>query len=457
MNHCDDFSRAELLRQTFATAGRGLPAIERGMPVPAGTGLSRRDFLARTGGLALTVFGASALGPRALGAGIEEAAAAAGDRILVSVFMPGGLDSLSLLAPVEDPAYGSLRSSLAIRPSAADRFAGDASLYWNPVAAPLRELHERGRITMIPAIGYASPDQSHFTSRHYWEVGELSPAGRVGWLGRYLDHHGAADNPLQGLSLNSTLAPALAAAEVPVAAVSDPASTDLWTRGCWGLTDQVFGALELMGGLGNAGGDLRAARKALTQVSELRDRLAPMQGAKFPYGAAVEYPSTSNSFPKRLAALAGMIGQGMPLRCVALNANGGYDTHDNQGATLDRDLALFAGSLAAFQADLEARGVADRVLVHVWSEFGRRAKENGTGTDHGAGGVSFLMGTQASGKTIEGFPGLGSGGIDKSGNLVATADFRGVYASLLEQWFDVDAAPIVPGARNFARYDLVAS
>ncbi len=308
---------------------------------------------------------------------------------------------------------------------------------------------------MIPAIGYSSPDQSHFTSRHFWEIGELSPSGRVGWLGRYLDRHGVADNPLQGLALNSSLAPALAASRVPVAAVADPSSTDLWTRGCWGLNQQMFDALELMGGLPGGGGGHPAARRAVAQVSELRDRLAPMQGAKFPFGSAVSYPTANTAFPKRLAALARMIGSGMPLRCVALNANGGYDTHDNQAATLDRDLGLFSQSLAAFQADLEARGVADRVLVHVWSEFGRRARENGTGTDHGAAGVSFVMGTQASGRTIEGFPGLGAGGVDRSGNLVATADFRGVYASLLEQWFGVDAEGIVPGAGNFKRYGLV--
>ncbi|MDP9384077.1 MAG: hypothetical protein M3P50_02385, partial [Actinomycetota bacterium] len=267
MSHCDDFSRAELLRATFASAGKGLPSIERGMPVPAGTGLSRRSFLARTGGLALTVFGASALGPHAFQAGIAEAAAATGDRILVSVFLPGGLDSLSLLTPAGDAGYARYRSSLAIRPSDADRFAGDERLYWNPVAAPLRDLHARGRISMIPAIGYSSPDQSHFTSRHFWEVGELSPSGRVGWLGRYLDRHGVADNPLQGLALNSSLAPALAASKVPVAAVADPSSTDLWTRGCWGLDQQMFDALELMGGLPGGGGELPAARRAVAQVS----------------------------------------------------------------------------------------------------------------------------------------------------------------------------------------------
>ena len=89
---------------------------------------------------------------------------------------------------------------------------------------------------MIPAIGYADPNQSHFTSRHFWEVGALDPSGRVGWLGRYLDRHGAADNPLQGLSLDYTLAPSLATSDMPVAAVSAPASYDLWTRDVWDAT-----------------------------------------------------------------------------------------------------------------------------------------------------------------------------------------------------------------------------
>ena len=101
-----------------------------------------------------------------------------------------------------------------------------------------------------------------------------------------------------------------------------------------------------------------------------------------------------------------MIDSGLPLRVVAMDANGGYDTHENQAATLSENLGLLSSSLAAFQADLEARGIADRVLVHVWSEFGRRPAANGSGTDHGAGGASLIMGTRASGTTVGEFPGL---------------------------------------------------
>ena len=175
-----------------------------------------------------------------------------------------------------------------------------------------------------------------------------------------------------------------------------------------------------------------------------------LSGAAGPQGAwqpRSPTRSTEHPFPDRLAALAEMIDRGLPLRVVAMDANGGYDTHENQAATLAENLGLLSSSLAAFQADLEARGIADRVLVHVWSEFGRRPAANGSGTDHGAGGASLMMGTRASGTTVGEFPGLAT--LDAHGNLRHTVDFRGVYRGLTEQWLGVDADGIVPGASRF--------
>src|SRR5581483_3162201 len=120
------------------------------------------------------------------------------------------------------------------------------------------------------------------------------------------------------------------------------------------------------------------------------------------------------------------IAAGLPLHAVALSAPGHYDTHSNQPGDLASGLQLTGDSLLAFQRDLEARGVADRVLVHVWSEFGRRARENGSaGTDHGAGGIGFLIGSRIAGRMIAEFPGV-TGGLDDLGTLRATADFRGI-------------------------------
>ena len=146
-----------------------------------------------------------------------------------------------------------------------------------------------------------------------------------------------------------------------------------------------------------------------------------------------------------------MVAAGLPLRCVALEATGEYDTHASQASALTPALTTTAASLYAFQRDLEARGVADRVLTLVWTEFGRRAKENGSGgTDHGAAGTAFLIGTRAAGTQVGEFPGLASG-LDKDGNVRATSDFRGVYASLMEQWLDFDADQEIPGASRSTR------
>ncbi len=155
-----------------ATAGRGLPTIEPGMPLPAGTGLTRRKFVARSLGLALSVYGAGRL--QLFDEGIANAATGEHSPILVSVFLQGGADSLSLLYPEGDPLYQKLRTELAV--TGGTQFTEDPRLYWNPALSPLSQLHDEGKVTVLPAIGYDHPDQSHFTSRHYWEVGATDPA-----------------------------------------------------------------------------------------------------------------------------------------------------------------------------------------------------------------------------------------------------------------------------------------
>jgi uncharacterized protein (DUF1501 family) len=451
---CNDYSRTELLRRAAAQAGQGLPAIEPGMPLPAGTGLTRRSFVSRATGLALSVYGAASLGPKAFEQGIAAAAAQApaSDRILVSVFLSGGADSLTMLAPTSaHPQYASWRPNLALAAGQGTPLSEDTSLRWHPSLGGLAELYGEGKVSVMPAIGYDDANQSHFTSRHFWEVGELNPFGRWGWLGRYLDLHGAPDNPLQGLGLGWDLQPVLAARDVPVAAVAEPDNYDFWTPGVWGSVQDKM--LDAFGDLGDpATGDvgLAQARSAVAATGRLRDQLAPFQGG-FTTPVGVTYPN--GSFAGRLRALAAMIDGGLPLKVVAIES-GGYDTHSNQLTSLPGDLQEIGDSLRAFQRDLEARSLHDRVLVHVWSEFGRRPEENGSGTDHGAAGAGLVIGSQARGELVGEFPGLSV--LDEDDNLRNTSDFRGVYCALLEQWLGVDAAPIIPNASSFSRPALVA-
>jgi uncharacterized protein (DUF1501 family) len=454
-HHCNGLSRSRFLHRAAAEAGRGLPAIEPGMPLPAGTGLSRRSFLAQSVGAMLAVYGSSKLGFAALEEGIAQAASGPAQPILISVFLEGGADAMSVLSPQGDPLYRKYRAKLGL--SGGQPFAEDNRLFWHPAAGGLAQLYGERKVSVMPAIGYTNADQSHFTSRHYWEVGATNADLRTGWLGRYLDKVGSADNPLQGLSLDSTLAPALATAKVPVASIDGPDQYDFWSNRVWGEVETRM--LAAIGGLGSAHGDpaLAAAANVTAQVDRLRTQLLPFQGTddKPGFTSPVAYPKSDDAFPRRLAGLAAMIAAGLPLRVVALTAPGEYDTHSDQAGALTEGLQLTADSLLAFQRDLEARGLADRVLVHVWSEFGRRAQENGSaGTDHGAAGVGFLIGTRSKATMIGEFPGLKTG-LDEDGNVKATADFRGVYASLLEQWLGVDAATVIPDAASFARTQLV--
>jgi len=307
------------------------------MPLPAGTGLSRRSFLLRSAGLAVSVYGAALFGPKTFEEGIARAAADPGGPVLVSVFLEGGADSLSLLFPDGDAEYRRLRPTLALPSGGGVPFAEDDRLRWHPALEALAQLHGEGKVTTLPAVGYTHVDQSHFTSRHYWEVGATSAQLATGWLGRYLDHAGSPDNPLQGLSLDGQLQPALAAAQVPVAAVEGAASYTL-------QTPHVSGQVE-------------------TRMLE--------------------------------------------------------------------------------------------TLAEIGAPRGADPAENGSdGTDHGAAGTGFLIGSRLRGKMVGEFPGL-TAGLDDQGNLQATSDFRGLYCALLEQWFGTDAAAVIPGAAGFPRPELL--
>jgi uncharacterized protein (DUF1501 family) len=449
---CDEHTRAQLLRR--AAAGHGLPAVEPGMPVPAGTGMTRRRMLLGSLGLGLTVFGGRALAPAA----ITEAALAAppASPVLVSVFLSGGVDTLSLLPPLRDARYSTaLRPSLRVDPATALPMKGTDVLGWHPSAAPLKSLHDRGRLVVAPAVGYTGPNQSHFTSRHFYEVGATDPNGRTGWLGRLIDLIGEDHNPVQGLTLGPTLAPVLATERKGVAAVDSPTGYDFETPGVYigDYRAELLRGFDELNRLTSADPVLGPVRSVYRDASDLRASLQrPLSDP------AVEYPA--GPLGTRLRDLARLLGAGLPVRCAAIDAQLDFDTHANQGDAFGGHVDAVSRALAAFQRDLEGRpGLAGRVLTLVWSEFGRRPEENGSaGTDHGAGGLALLMGTRVRGTAAGGgfageYPGLAT--LDRDGNLRSTADFRGLYCSLLEQWFARDAAEIIPGAAGFARHQLV--
>ncbi len=307
---CDECTRADAQR---AVAGKGLPSIEPGMPTPAGTGLSRRSFVARSVGLALSVYGAGRL--QLFDEGIAAAATTPGQPVLVSVFLQGGADALSLLYPDGDPLYRKLRTDLAL--TGGTPFTEDARLMWHPALAPIAQLYSEGKVSVLPAVGYDHPDQSHFTSRHFWEVGATDPRLLTGWMGRYLDDVGTLDNPLQGLSLTGSLQPTLATAKVPVAAIDGPSQYDFWVPGVWGQPEtRMLDAIGTLGRIRSSDPSVRTVTGVTAHADRLRRQLLPFaaEGAVKP-PAGVAYPTGNDSFPTSLQGLAAMVGAGC--RCAA--------------------------------------------------------------------------------------------------------------------------------------------
>lgn len=454
---CSDWTRSRAAG--VARPGDGLPAIEPGMPTPAGTGLSRRSLLLRSAGLALSVYGAGKLlAPEAFEAAVAQAA---GDhRVIVSVFMDGGADNFSLLAPAGHGAYAGLRPTLRVADDPARRFAPDPSLVWSPDAEGLRALWDDPScgVAVAPAIGYPEANQSHFTSRHYWEVGALDPTGSTGWLGRYLDRVGSPDVPIQGLSFSGTLSPSLATAANPVAATDNLTSYDFGTHGTWGsaMPQRLRDAHRQLGGLATADPALAYARRIQLSSAQLRDDLASSTSAPAT-DAGAGYPGANSQLKTRLQSLARLLhvtvdGNSLPVRAVTVNAAGGWDTHSGQAADFAANLRTTCENLRAFWQDLRLRGLDHRVVILLWTEFGRRPEENGSaGTDHGAAGSAFVVGRDVQQGMIGEFPGLGAygsagAGLDRDGNLRHTADFRALYCALLEQWLQTDADGIIPGA-----------
>jgi uncharacterized protein (DUF1501 family) len=422
--------------------------------------LTRRQALAGALGGTLAIWAQQAMPfGRILEAAEAQAASAPGARVLVSVFLPGGCDLLDALPPIG--AYGryaDLRGAMRLDapPALGATGLGIHPALTEGTAGGVKGLFEAGKVGFLPGIDYANPDLSHFHSRHFWETGLITERSAPGWLGRWLDRHGSRDNPLQGLTLDAMLSPVLATASAPVAALHSPNDVAL---DVWSIDDlqerQMRAAWERMIDRRARGAGPQAVHTAARLAKEVGDRLAPYAAREGhdPLAPPVPYPA-DDRFGERLSRIAALIAQPLGVRLAAVQADGEFDTHDDQPEDLGAALRSVSRSLAAFQADLEARGVADRVLTLVWSEFGRRPQANeSSGTDHGAGGIAWVQGTRAAPGILTDYPSLSE--LDREDNLKVTVDFRKVYASLIEGWLGTDAAEVIPNAGAFGRLALV--
>ncbi len=401
---------------------------------------SRRRFLGQAGAMGILALGAQAPGFWARAA---QGAVNRDGRILVLLQLAGGNDGLNTVIPHTRDEYYRLRPSLAVPKGAALKLNDELSL--NPQLVGLKELHDQGLLSIIQGVGYPAPNRSHFRSMDIWHSAvPTKEHTRDGWLGRAMD---AAANSLVG----QVPALALETGPLPLALVAGRTSVPT-IQGVqdYRLSGGAGDALEqqrkrsLIGSLANHRGtgandaddDLAFLRRTATTAIATAKRIEASASHK----PTKPYPATG--LGRRLETIARFIAAdvGPQVYFVSLD---GFDTHSDQAQAHNALLTELGGATRAFFRDLEASGLAKRVLLATFSEFGRRVKENGSlGTDHGAASQMFLM-SGGIAPTIHGsHPSLTD--LDE-GDLKHHTDFRQVYATLLEQWLGWPSEPALLG------------
>ena len=367
------------------------------------------------GGLSAIGLGATmpALVSRFAHAGAMPGTRISDDNILVVVQLSGGNDGLNTIVPIGDDAYHAARPLLALREGLHrldDRFA------LNPGLSAFKRLFDDGKLAIINGCGYPKPSRSHFRALEVWHTASTD-FRTTGWLGQYVDRIIGGG----GCSLNAVnVGP-----ELPQALVADRARVP---------SIQSIDDLPLRDALADASPAVDfLARQATDAIIDF----GPLDTIANRYRSDANYPGGLGS---HLQLIAKLIATNLGTKLFYCQA-GGFDTHANQLAQHERLLTNVADSIAAFEKDLSAKGLSNKVTVMCFSEFGRRVAENNSGgTDHGAAGPMFIVGARRNGGIYGEHPSLTC---LADGDLQYTTDFRRVYDTLLRQWLNGDAATVL--------------
>ena len=368
------------------------------------------------------------------------------EKKLVVVQLSGGNDALNTVIPYNDGNYYDNRPQVHIDPDKALKL--DANLAMNPSMTAIKRLWDEGKVAVINGIGYPEPNRSHFRSMDIWHTAEPTKVLTEGWIGkalRELDPKG--ENVLGGINFGRGLPRAMSCPGVPVASVGNldtyglfPSVSDLQDR------NDILNVFSQMYG-GAQGRD--AVSEFLSQTGE--DAMVGadiLREAPNKYSSNVEYAANPLANSLRDAARVMFSDVGTK---VFYTQHGSFDTHGGELPVHSKLWDDVSSSIGDFVDDVREHGYGDSTAILVFSEFGRRVKDNGSGTDHGSGGVAFLIGESVKGGLYGQYPSLKESN-QLNGDLCANNDFRSVYTDILEDWFQVDSVPIVNG--SFEKFDF---
>ncbi|HIN34499.1 MAG TPA: DUF1501 domain-containing protein [Dehalococcoidia bacterium] len=367
------------------------------------------------------------------------------DPVLAVLSLSGGNDGIHTVIPYANPLYRDFRPSLSVPEEQVLKLNDEVGL--NPSMGPLKKFWDEGKLAVFLGIGYPNPSYSHFRSMDIWHTCEPDKVGTEGWLGKVLaDLDPNKENVLTGVNFGRGLPRALAKEGVPVASVGNLET--------YGLLSGIQGeernnALDVFGrmyaptiGTGYAMDYIRS-----TGIDALKgaDILAT---APHTYTSNVEYSSTDVGRYMKNIAQTHLADFGTRVLFTTSPYNG-FDTHAAEATAHAALWSDVSDTVETFFADLQDHGKAENTLLFMFSEFGRRIFDNGSGTDHGAASVAFAVGDKVKGGIYGEYPSMERSDHIEGGNLAPTMDFRQVYATIVEDWFGLDPVPVIGG--NFEK------
>jgi uncharacterized protein (DUF1501 family) len=363
---------------------------------------------------------------------------------LVVLQLTGANDYLNTIVPYTNGLYYDNRPTVHIPPEQVLPINDEVG--FNPNMQAVKRLYDAGKVAIIHSIGYPNPNYSHFRSMDIWYTCEPEKVSSEGWLGRVVrDLDPKGDNVLTAVNFGRGLPRALSLSGVPVASVAQLDTYGVLTSLSGATRSMAMETFSRMYGGAEAGDEvLRYMGQTGMDAQKGADIL---RSAASTYTSTVTYPQ--NPIATSLKGVAQVKLADLGTR-IFYTAHGSFDTHASQMPLHTKLWQEVDGALEAFFQDMREHNAADDMIMLIWTEFGRRVKENGSGTDHGAGGVAFVIGEHVKGGMYGTYPSLSAEDLTQQregmfGNLRYSYDFRGLYSTIVDRWLGLDGSAVVGG------------
>ncbi len=362
------------------------------------------------------------------------------DPVVVVIQLSGGLDFMNTLIPYQSGIIRDARPTVSV--PLEDTLPLDDTLAWHPAAKALKELYDAGNVAVVQGIGYENSSRSHFRAMDIWHTCEPNEIATEGWLAKVTrEFDPTSENPLTAVSFGRGLPRALAAPGVTATSIGNLDQFGLMTK--VEAEEERAQDLDIFKRMYTPGVGTGIVQDYLAQTGRDVLRGADML-ADVPSGYSSDIEYADNPIAQSLRDVARVHTAGLGTR-VFYTQHAGYDYHSHEPVMHPKLLTELTEAIADFLQDLRNHNASEEVTILVFTEFGRRIKDNGSGTDHGSGGGAYIIGDNVEGGLYGEYPSIDPADWLYGEDLRHTIDFRGIYGTVLDQWMGVDPTSIVGG------------